>query len=71
MSCKNLSRILVFDEEKGKATYVLKCMVLKKPKANYQCWNIKNFKHRSQKKKRCIIQKGSNVMNYADQMKSF
>ena len=24
-------------------------MVLKKPKANPQCWNIKNFKHRSQK----------------------
>ena len=26
-------------------------------------WNIKNFKHRSQK--RCFIQKGSNVMIYA------
>ena len=25
-------------------------MVLKKPKANSQCWNIKNFKHRSQKR---------------------
>ena len=24
-------------------------MVLKKPKANSTCWNIKNFKHRSQK----------------------
>ena len=24
-------------------------MVLKKPKTNSQCWNIKNFKHRSQK----------------------
>ena len=25
-------------------------MVLKKPKTNSQCWNIKNFKHRSQKR---------------------
>ena len=31
------------------AQKALKCMVLKKPKANYQCWNIKNFKHQSQK----------------------
>ena len=50
MSCKSLSHMLVFDYEKGKVTFVLKCMVLKKPKANSQCWNIKNFKHRSQKK---------------------
>ena len=35
--------------EKGKATFYLKCIVLKKPKANSKCWNIKNFKHRSQK----------------------
>ena len=37
MSCKSLSHILVFDQEKGKATFVLKCMVNKKPKANSQC----------------------------------
>ena len=36
MSCKSLSHILVFDQEKGKMTFVLKCMVLKKPKANSQ-----------------------------------
>ena len=36
-SCKSLSHILVFDQEKGKATLVLNCMVLKKPKDNSQC----------------------------------
>ena len=30
-------------------TFVLKCMVLKKPKPKSKNWNIKNFKHRSQK----------------------
>ena len=37
LSCKSLSHILVFDQEKGKATFVLKFMVLKKPKANSHC----------------------------------
>ena len=37
MSWKSLLHILVFDQEKGKTTFVLKCMVLKKPKANSQC----------------------------------
>ena len=40
-------------------------MVLKKPKANPQCWNIKNFKHQSQKGD-VFIQKGSNVMIYVE-----
>ena len=35
--------------KKGNQLLYLKCMVLKKLKANSQCWNIKNFKHRSQK----------------------
>ena len=36
-------------------------MVLKEPKANSQCWNIKNFKHRS-KKWDVLFKKGPNVM---------
>ena len=28
------SHILVFDQEKGKVTFKLKCMMLKKPKAH-------------------------------------
>ena len=55
------SHILVFDEEKGKATYKLKFMVLKKPKAHYQRRNIKNFKHWSQKWD-VLFKKWSNVM---------
>ena len=34
LSYKSLSHILVFDQEKGKATFVLICIVLKKPNAN-------------------------------------
>ena len=43
-------------------TFVWKCMVLKKPKANSQYWNIKNFKHRSQK---------GDVLSKKDQMLYF
>ena len=47
-----------------KATFVLKCMVLKKPKAKSKSWNIKISSINL--KKRCIIQKGSIVMIYAE-----
>ena len=43
----------------------LKCMVLKKPKANSQCWNIKNLKHWSQKWD-VLFKKGTNVMICAE-----
>ena len=39
----------------------LKCMVLKKPKANSQYWNMKTFKHWSQKWD-VLFKRGSNVM---------
>ena len=35
-------------------------MVLKKPKTNSQCWNIKNFKHRSQK--RDVLSKNNQML---------
>ena len=47
-----------------KATFVLKCMVLKKPKAKSKSWNIKISN--TDLKKRCIIQKGSIAMIYVE-----
>ena len=35
------------------------------PKAKSNCWNIKNFKHQSQKEMK-YPKKWSNVMNYAE-----
>ena len=55
------AHILVLARKKGKRHFKLKCMVLKNSKANSQCWNIKNFKHRS-KKWDVLFKKWSNVM---------
>ena len=44
--------------------FKLNCMVLKKSKANSQYWNIKISI--TDLKKRCIVQKGSNVMICAE-----
>ena len=51
--------------EKGKVTFKLKCMVLKKPKAHSQCWNIKNSNLQSQKWD-VMFKKWSNVMICAE-----
>ena len=63
MSCKSLSHILIFDYEKGKATFVLKCMVLsQRLTLHVKIWKISS----TDLKKRCIIQKGSIVMIYVE-----
>ena len=53
LSCKSHRTYYYLAKKKGKWHFKLKCMVLKKPKANSQYWNIKNFKHQSQKEMYC------------------
>ena len=48
-AAKAVAHTSIWLGKRKKRHFKLKCMVLKKPKANSQYWNIKNFKHQSQK----------------------
>ena len=61
MSCKSLSHILVFDQEKKKVIFVLKCSKSQRLTLNVEISKISS----TNLKKRCSIQKGANVMIFA------